>query len=159
MNREEELIACLEAEIVKRDARIDHKDLAIVNLQSALASARNELAALKAKPSGDVLLPERMVKTETSSDEYDMCADTHNACLDEVARLNPCRTQTVPDGYVMVPVAPTEAMLDAGNVWTLNRSTLMRAWDATLAAAPSANHTEQNLDMVPVAQKKESGDE
>lgn len=35
-----------------------------------------------------ILLPERMVKTDRSSDEYDMCADAHNDCLDAVARLN-----------------------------------------------------------------------
>ncbi|HCW1005730.1 hypothetical protein [Pseudomonas aeruginosa] len=35
-----------------------------------------------------LVVPERMVKTEQSSDEYDMCADHWNACLNELARLN-----------------------------------------------------------------------
>lgn len=43
----------------------------------------------------------------------------------------------VPEGYALVPVEPTDEMRDAGNVWTLNRSTLMRVWDAMIAAAPS----------------------
>lgn len=43
----------------------------------------------EAKPAtAKVMLPERMVKTDRSSDEYDMCADAHNACLDEVVRPN-----------------------------------------------------------------------
>ncbi len=43
------------------------------------------------------IVPERMVKTERSSDEYDMCADHWNACLDELARIN---GMTVGEGLV-----------------------------------------------------------
>ncbi|WP_181262134.1 hypothetical protein [Pseudomonas aeruginosa] len=44
-----------------------------------------------------LVVPERMVKTEQSSDEYDMCADHWNACLDELARLN---GKTVSEGLL-----------------------------------------------------------
>ncbi|MBZ9665786.1 hypothetical protein H3221_013595 [Pseudomonas sp. LMG 31766] len=47
----------------------------------------------------------------------------------------------VPDGYALVPVEPTDEMRDAGNVYTLNRSTLFRSWHAMLAAAPTVKES------------------
>jgi hypothetical protein len=47
-------------------------------------------AMIKARVSGEPLsfsLPHRMIKTEQSSDEYDMHADAHNACLDQCAQV------------------------------------------------------------------------
>lgn len=41
-----------------------------------------------AQPPAKVMLPGRLTKTERSSDEYDAHADSWNACLDKVARLN-----------------------------------------------------------------------
>lgn len=95
MNREEELIACLEAEIVKRDARI--VELEADALQWRANSAENkliaeslsaELAAPKAQPSGAVLPERRIVDAQDSYAErsFDM---GYNSALDEVARLNP----------------------------------------------------------------------
>lgn len=79
------------------DLQVENGRLGSANekLTQRIKDLKTELAALKAQPSAGVVLPERMVKTETSSDEYDMCADTHNACLDEVARLNPCRATCI----------------------------------------------------------------
>jgi hypothetical protein len=47
-------------------------------------------AMIKARVSSEPLslsLPHRMIKTEQSSDEYDMHADAHNACLDQCAQV------------------------------------------------------------------------
>ena len=47
-------------------------------------------AMIKARVSDEPLslsLPHRMIKTERSSDEYDMHADAHNACLDQCAQV------------------------------------------------------------------------
>lgn len=47
-------------------------------------------AMIKARVSSEPLslsLPHRMIKTERSSDEYDMHADAHNACLDQCAQV------------------------------------------------------------------------
>lgn len=42
-----------------------------------------------------------------------------------------------PEGWQLVPVQLTDDMRDAGNVYTLNRSSLIILWRAMLAAAPN----------------------
>lgn len=72
------------------------------------------------------------------------------AGLQSRARLNSCRAQAVPEGYVLVPVEPTLEMMKASKrelekspvIWCRYKA----AYRALLAAAPSA-------------QQKESGDE
>lgn len=77
------------------------------------------------------------------------------ALLIEARRLNHCRAQAVPEGYVMVPVEPTKEMLDAkhedGDGYLVSddeyyfsnrgevRKFLAYVWNGMLAAAPSAN--------------------
>jgi hypothetical protein len=52
----------------------------------------------------------------------------------------------VPDGYVLVPVEPTDEMRDAGNEVILDRGKLFRAWKAMLSAAPqTAAQTQEAL--------------
>lgn len=60
-------------------------------------------------------------------------------------RLNPCRAQSVPEGYVMVPVEPTPEMR-AVIMSGISHDHVVRIYKDMLAAAPSA-------------QQKESGDE
>lgn len=149
----------LEAEISERDARIAELE-AIVPIESELRAKaeqattelERELAALKAQqPSAGVVLPEPLRRgDEGGSGEYGAAMIRgFNACLREVARLNPCRAQTVPDGYVPVPVEPTEIMQDAGcaamPTVDCHPYDAGMVYKAMLAAAPSA--------------KKESGDE
>jgi ElaB/YqjD/DUF883 family membrane-anchored ribosome-binding protein len=79
-------------------------------LESTLVSwgqVRLELAALKAQPSG-VVLPERMtLHGSDGKPTYETKA--HNACLDEVARLNPSRGVPVEPAHsdVIVPAGVT----------------------------------------------------
>ena len=42
----------------------------------------------------------------------------------------------VPEGWQLVPDQLTDEMRDAGNAYTLNRSTLIRLWRAMLDASP-----------------------
>lgn len=57
----------------------------------------------------------------------------------------------VPDGYALVPVEPTFEMRDAGNVYTLNRSTLFAIWRAMLDAAPTVNAEQVQAPSLPAA--------
>lgn len=179
----------LEAEIAERDARIaglladvdEWQELAARRADIVFAQNR-ELAALKAQqPSAGVVLPERM-ELDGNGGWRDLRAETHNRCLDEVARLNPCRAQAVPEGYVLVPVEPTLEMMKASKrelekspvIWCRYKA----AYRALLAAAPSANSEQARACVTcngvgiighstlcpecaaaPSAQRKESGDE
>lgn len=137
-SRAEELIACLEAEIVKRDERIemlewhcagwkDRCERRVADIQLLVERHASELAALKAKPD-------------------------HSAQIRNM----------VPDGWMLVPVKPTIDMVEAGYEASLGQpdrskhACVIEQYDAMLAAAPTANHTERNLDMVPSVQRKES---
>ena len=40
----------------------------------------------------------------------------------------------IPEGYTLVPNQMTDAMIDSGNVYTLNKETLLRIWQDVLAA-------------------------
>jgi len=55
----------------------------------------------------------------------------------------------VPDGWKLVPVEPTDEMVDAGNAHTLNRSMLKQAWYAMLQAAPQAPAAALDAGVVP----------
>ncbi len=76
----------------------EHPDGEFVE-HDAYAKLEAEARALRQQVADRSILvvPERMVKTEQSSDEYDMCADHWNACLDELARLN---GKTVSEGLL-----------------------------------------------------------
>lgn len=99
----------LEAEIAERDARIaglladvdEWQELAARRADIVFAQNR-ELAALKAPQPSGVVLPEPLKRgDEGGSGEYGAAMIRgFNACLREVARLNPCRAQTVPEGWV-----------------------------------------------------------
>lgn len=114
---------------------------------------RSEFIRLNPNPAGSgVVLPERMTvemashvttSQSTALDAAQYACDWYNRGLDEVARLNHCRAQSVPDGYVMVPVEPTQAMVDAlkGRIGVTHRGGILNAGHAiaaAIAAAPSA---------------------
>lgn len=48
----------------------------------------------------------------------------------------PTLSAGVPDGFVLVPVEPTDEMRDAGNEIILDRGKLFRAWAVMLSASP-----------------------
>ena len=100
-SRADELIACLEGEIAKRDARIMELDavgVANEKLTQRIKELKAEIAALKAQ---GVVMPEPMKRgDEGGSGEYGAAMIRgYNACLREVARLNaaPVQQVSVPD--------------------------------------------------------------
>ena len=91
-SRADELIACLECEIAKRDARIAELEADLTGTQSRVLSLQNqwrkqdaELAAIKAQ---GVVMPERKHTDWRSAAGHETPNHGWNACLDEVARLN-----------------------------------------------------------------------
>jgi len=54
---------------------------------------------------------------------------------------NAGNSQTIPEGYVMVPKEPTEQMYDAGD----RQMATKQVWDAMLAAAPQQHNAPQNI--------------
>ena len=124
----EQLIACLEGEIAKRDARIADLEHALEVESMRLAACGTaalgyfdgcageyksgslddvlkllaELAAIKAQ---GVVMPERK-PWRTLGHAVQFHAQGWNECLDEVARLNaaPVQQVSVPDGNVCVPI-------------------------------------------------------
>lgn len=100
VNRAEELITQLEAEIVKRDARIAELEAELETTLVDWGTLRLEIATLKAQPSAGVVLPER--DESFGSAELDEYANGYrhgwNAYHDAAKeRLNPCRAQPVPN--------------------------------------------------------------
>jgi len=95
------------------------------------ARLRKELAALKAQPVG-VVLPDRASDEITDPAGYD---EGWNACLDEVSSLNPAPShgERVREGWQLVPVEPTDAMLEAGDKYIGTPAT----YKSMLSACPS----------------------
>ena len=175
--RSEQLIACLEGEIAKRDARIVELEGLILDAKARL----NGPPVSEAKAQG-VVMPERwnvprpMWKDARQPygnplNHADIeAAEKFNLALDEVARLNaapvmpehqfceycggndeepqdhcmdctrPAQQVSVPDGWKLVPVEATEAILDVlySNGMDESDSLLQDIWSAMLANAPAA---------------------
>lgn len=138
VNRAEELITQLEAEIVKRDARVaelEHKLDQKVEFMRQLAKdgakLDDQIAALKAQQPSAGVVPGwlithgrdgSIVVQKPGRGGYVASMDTdniassilHALASDMLAEsLNPCRAQAVADGYVLVPVEPTIEMIAA----------------------------------------------
>lgn len=133
-------VEILRQEIVKRDARIAELEapmlawaeldytkhtrrslMCYIGQQNFRITAQeNQLAALKAQQPSGVVLPKR-ADTSYGTGLDTQFAEAYNEALDEVERLNPCRAQAVPDGYVLVPVEPTPEMI-AAMIKQLNKS-------------------------------------
>lgn len=111
-----------------------------------------ELAALKARQPSGVVLPEpfdmRPFQTiDRGSVNYKA---GFNAAIRKVREsLNPCRAQSVPDGYVMVPAVASMDMKNAG--W---REIERQGIDPESCEMQSIYHA-----MLAAAQQKESDDE
>lgn len=87
---------------------------------------------------------ERLKKCSNAPDVYYYTAEQEAwRAWQARASLNPCRAQAVPDGYVLVPVEPTEIMQDAGCAVmpTVNCHPYDAGmvYKAMLAAVPSAH--------------------
>jgi hypothetical protein len=143
----------------RRIVKVSGDDKHIINTWENLTFPPEEektynIAALKAQPSG-VVLPVRADSVAAASGYH----KGWNACLDEVARLNsspvssaPSHGEQVREGWKLVPVEPTEAMLrealsydsiqDPNNPDSRVEELLID-WSLMLSAAPSAVSQEQ----------------
>lgn len=157
--RAEELITQLEAEIVKRDSRIVELEKESIQDTKAINDLLASIHELKTQqPSGlvvhaiqqaveSVQAPEGMTASRSEYFKAGARATVRavNSALKDVARLNPCRAQSVPDGYVLAPVEPTPEMR-AVIMSGISHDHVVRIYKDMLAAAAT-----------PSAQQKESG--
>ncbi|WP_298187770.1 hypothetical protein [uncultured Pseudomonas sp.] len=139
------------------DTAIDNCEL----FRAQIAERAREIAALTPNPSA-VVLPERLATFHDDDPGRVAFSRTWNACLREVARLNPSRG--VPDGYRLVPVEPTPEMIDCfwGEITQGDAeiAVALEAYAEMLSAAPtpaptveparSDDHVEDDLTMVKV---------
>lgn len=101
-----------------RVAELEADIVYLKSVEKERNALRAEIAALKAKPSAGVVRPE-LASFAKRMDEELAKHDIHGyepvifAVAEEVARLNPCRAQSVADGYVMVPVETPVEMIEA----------------------------------------------
>lgn len=62
--------------------------------------------------------------------------DQHGRCQTSEALAAIKKALTPPDGYVLVPVEPTEEMLKVGYSWMMGRIVMRSLYDELLAARP-----------------------
>lgn len=64
--------------------------------------------------------------------------DQHGRCQTSEALAAIKKALTPPEGYVLVPVEPTEEMLKVGYSWMMGRIVMRSLYDELLAARPEA---------------------
>jgi len=64
--------------------------------------------------------------------------DQHGRCQTSEALAAIKKALTPPDGFVLVPVEPTEEMLKVGYSWMMGRIVMRSLYDELLAARPEA---------------------
>lgn len=62
--------------------------------------------------------------------------DQHGRCQTSEALAAIKKALTPPEGYVLVPVEPTEEMLKVGYSWMMGRIVMRSLYDELLAARP-----------------------
>ena len=144
MNKSEQLIACLEGEIAKRDARI----VELEEKSSAADDAGFNLRGLLKRGAFALGLdPENTSWFEVICGLEQLAA--YMAGADEVARLNaaPVQQVGVPDGLKLVPVEPTPEMVSAAEEAHMPFGDMDIALRMAILSAPSAPATEQGVNQ------------